>query len=222
MCRRSAKMSSLTGQHKCHIPSMENVTLNPERTDETPGSEQLAGGAHDDIGPGSHADGCKPPGTPGVSWRPTGREGAAALAHGHRGRKAPNATPDVVVATDVVHLARTRYAGANHTHLSELLSEARRHRHLQDHPAAYPGQRWAEQSAAKASAQTPGPPGADAPERVCCCRWTAVTTPGWKSRGPSLSRVAVGGGRCHRYGGRRPLLRAGGRPQLLPADSRVS
>ena len=25
--------------------------------------------------------------------------------------------------TDVVHLARTRYAGANHTHLSELLSE---------------------------------------------------------------------------------------------------
>ena len=28
------------------------------------------------------------------------------------------------------------------------------------------------------------------------------------------------GGRCHRHGGRRPLLRAGGRPQLLPADPR--
>ena len=49
-------------------------------------------------------------------------EGAAAVAHGHRGRRPANATPDPVVA-DVVRLAGTRYAGANHTHLSELLSE---------------------------------------------------------------------------------------------------
>ena len=63
----------------------------------------------------------------GVSERHTRRilaayreEGAAAVAHGHRGRKAPNATPDAVV-TSVVSLARTKYAGA--THLSELLSE---------------------------------------------------------------------------------------------------
>ena len=49
-------------------------------------------------------------------------QGGAAVAHGHRGRKAPNATPKAV-AYDVVHLARTRYSGANHTHLSELLSE---------------------------------------------------------------------------------------------------
>ena len=48
--------------------------------------------------------------------------GAAAVAHGHRGRRAPNATPEAV-ACDVVHLARTRYSGANHTHLAELLSE---------------------------------------------------------------------------------------------------
>ena len=48
--------------------------------------------------------------------------GAASVAHGHRGRRAPNATPEAV-AYDVVHLARTRYSGANHTHLSELLSE---------------------------------------------------------------------------------------------------
>ena len=48
--------------------------------------------------------------------------GAAAIAHGHRGRRPPNATPEAV-ATAVVHLAGTRYAGANHTHLSELLSE---------------------------------------------------------------------------------------------------
>ena len=48
--------------------------------------------------------------------------GAAALAHGHRGRRPVNATPEAVIA-DVVHLAGTRYQGANHTHLSELLAE---------------------------------------------------------------------------------------------------
>ena len=65
----------------------------------------------------------------GVTTRHTRRilatyreEGAAAVAHGHRGRKPPNATPDAVVA-DVVRLARTRYEGTNHIHLSELLSE---------------------------------------------------------------------------------------------------
>ena len=49
-------------------------------------------------------------------------EGAVALAHGNRGRRPANATPDGVAA-DVVRLARTRYSGANHSHLSELLSE---------------------------------------------------------------------------------------------------
>ena len=65
----------------------------------------------------------------GVSTRHTRRllaayreKGVAAVAHGHRGRRAPNATPEAVLA-DVVHLAGTRYPRANHTHLSELLSE---------------------------------------------------------------------------------------------------
>ena len=65
----------------------------------------------------------------GVSTRHTRRmlaayreQGAAAVGHGHRGRKAPNAIPDTV-AYDVVHLARTRYSGANHTCLSESLNE---------------------------------------------------------------------------------------------------
>ena len=49
-------------------------------------------------------------------------KGVAAVAHGHRGRRPANATPDAVAAS-VVRLARTRYEGANHTHLSELLSE---------------------------------------------------------------------------------------------------
>ena len=50
------------------------------------------------------------------------KEGAAALAHGHRGRRAPNAMLEATKAA-VLHLARTRYAGTNHTHMSELLRE---------------------------------------------------------------------------------------------------
>ena len=48
--------------------------------------------------------------------------GAAALAHGLRGRRPANSTPDAVAA-DVVQLACTTYEGANHSHLSELLAE---------------------------------------------------------------------------------------------------
>ena len=65
----------------------------------------------------------------GVSSRHTRRipaayreKGAAALAHGHRGRRAPNTTSEVLLG-EVVHLARTRYSETNHTHLSELLRE---------------------------------------------------------------------------------------------------
>ena len=48
--------------------------------------------------------------------------GAGALAHGNRDRRPHNAVPEAV-ATAVVRLAATRYPGANHTHLSELLEE---------------------------------------------------------------------------------------------------
>ena len=65
----------------------------------------------------------------GVSARHTRRmlaayreDGADALAHGNRGRRPANATPNAL-ATDVIRLARSRYAGVNHTHLSELLRE---------------------------------------------------------------------------------------------------
>ena len=52
----------------------------------------------------------------GVTTRHTRRilaayreKGVAAVAHGHRGRRPTNATPDAVMAS-VVRLARTRYA----------------------------------------------------------------------------------------------------------------
>ena len=65
----------------------------------------------------------------GVSTRHTRRiladyreNGAAALAHGLRGRKPPNAIPEPI-RSRVVHLAGTIYQGANHSHLAELLGE---------------------------------------------------------------------------------------------------
>ena len=65
----------------------------------------------------------------GVSTRHTRRilaayreEGAAALAHGLRGRRASNTTSEATKA-EVLRLAQTRYPETNHTHLSELLRE---------------------------------------------------------------------------------------------------
>ena len=102
-----------------HSPHGE-CDIDAKRTDEGPGFEQPASGG-DCIGSSGRVM--------GVSTRHARRittayreEGAAALAHGHRGRKPVNATPEAVIA-DVVRLASTRYQGANHTHLSELLSE---------------------------------------------------------------------------------------------------
>jgi transposase len=50
------------------------------------------------------------------------REGAAALAHGNRGRTPANTLGDEVKAR-IVELARTKYRGCNQQHLSELLQE---------------------------------------------------------------------------------------------------
>ena len=65
----------------------------------------------------------------GVSERHTKRllagyrkHGAAALAHGNRGRRPHNAVPETASAT-VVRLASNGYAGANHSHFTELLRE---------------------------------------------------------------------------------------------------
>ena len=50
------------------------------------------------------------------------KEGAAALAHGNRGRRPANAISPSL-RDRVVNLARDRYGGVNHTHLTELLAE---------------------------------------------------------------------------------------------------
>ena len=50
------------------------------------------------------------------------RNGAAALVHGNRGRKPRNSVPEDVVAAAVI-LASGKYAGFNHSHLTEVLAE---------------------------------------------------------------------------------------------------
>jgi len=50
------------------------------------------------------------------------REGVAALAHGNRGCRPANAISEEI-RQHVIELAGTRYAGVNHTHLTELLAE---------------------------------------------------------------------------------------------------
>ena len=50
------------------------------------------------------------------------REGIAGLAHGNRGRRPWHAI-EPALAERVVELARTRYAGLNHSHLADLLAE---------------------------------------------------------------------------------------------------
>jgi transposase len=50
------------------------------------------------------------------------KEGAAALAHGNRGRVPWNAMP-AAMRQQVVTMAQERYTGINHTHLAELLAQ---------------------------------------------------------------------------------------------------
>jgi transposase len=52
-------------------------------------------------------------------------KGAAALAHGNRNRPPPNVTSPALRA-QVITLARERYQGVNHTHLTELLADRER------------------------------------------------------------------------------------------------
>ena len=50
------------------------------------------------------------------------KDGPAAMAHGNQGRRPHNAVPEAAAAV-VLELASNQYAGANHTHLTELLRE---------------------------------------------------------------------------------------------------
>ena len=119
-CRRSAKRSWLTGQHKCHIQGMENVTLTPKEQTRLQVLNSLLA---------EHITLEQAATLMGVGERHTRRilaayreEGAAAPSHGNRGRQPRNAVPEDVAAA-VVILASGKYAGFNHSHLTEVLAE---------------------------------------------------------------------------------------------------
>ena len=106
--------------HRSHIHPMENVTLTPKEQTRLQVLNSLLA-EHMTLDQAAELMGVSPRHTRRILAAYQER-GAAALAHGHRGRRRANATPGAVVA-DVVHLARTRYEGANHSHLSELPAE---------------------------------------------------------------------------------------------------
>ena len=104
------------------------------------------------------------------------RDGPAALAHGNRGRRPHNAIPEAAAAA-VVKLASNHYAGANHTHLTELLREREgidlsrpTVRRILARPA------WA--VPAVADPHNTGSGVGVCPRRAYWCRSTAATIPG--------------------------------------------
>ena len=105
--------------------------------------------------------------------------GPAALAHGNRGRRPHNAIPEVAAAA-VVKLASNGYAGANHTHLTELL----RKREGIDLSRPTVRRILTKAGMAVLAAAAPSNTGSGAgacSRRACWCRSTAATIPGWRT-----------------------------------------
>ena len=117
------------------------------------------------------------------------KEGAAALAHGNRGRRPRNAVSDDEAAA-VIQLASTTYAGANHTHLTELLRDREGIDLSRPDREAHPDQGRHPQPAQTASTQAPGTATTNAQEG-CWCRSTAATTGGWAMTVPNHLLLAV-------------------------------
>ena len=214
-CRSSAEMSAVTGQRKCH--SMENVTLTQREQARLQVLNSLLA---------EHMTLDQAATLMGVGTRHTKRilaayreKGVSAVAHGHRGRRPANATPDAVVA-GVVRLARTRYAGTNHTHLSELLSERE---------GLDIGRTTLRRILVNAGLSSPRrrPPPKHRVHRVhrvhrmpregVLIQMGGSHHPWLGDRMPPFT-LLIAVDDATGTGGRRPLLREGGRPQLLPAD----
>ena len=112
------------------------------------------------------------------------KEGAAALAHGNRGRRPRNAVSDAEAAA-VVQLASATYAGANQTHLAELLRDregidlSRRTVHRILTRAGIPSPRK------RRPPRDTGCDGSGCRRKACWCRLTAAIIPGWGMETPT-------------------------------------
>ena len=97
----------------------ERTDVEHKGTDEVTDLERSVGGALVDTRGGGGSCGER------HAWRILAayrKEGAAALAHGNRGRLPLNAMP-ASIRQQVVAIAQGRYSGINQTHLAELLAE---------------------------------------------------------------------------------------------------
>ncbi len=153
----------------------------------------------------------------GVSTRHTRRilaayseEGAAALAHGHRGRRAPNTTSDAT-RSEVLRLAQIRYPEVNHTHVSEL---------LRDREGIDIGRTTLRRILVGAGLKSPRhrrPPRHRVRRQRMPRDGMLIQVDGshhrWLGDDGSPFRPAAGRGR-------RPVLRSGEHPRLFPADER--
>ena len=127
------------------------------------------------------------------------REGAAALAHRNRGRKPRNAVADDE-ANAVVQLVSTTCAGANHTHITELL------RNREGVDLSRSTVRRILTRVVISSPRHRRPPkhrveGNGCPRLGCWCRLTTVSTGGWSMTVPIPP--APGLGRRHQRRGQR-------------------
>ena len=105
--------------------------------------------------------------------------GAAALAYGNRGRRPHNATSPGEAAA-VVQLATERYEGANHTHLTEWLSEREGSDMSRPMVRGFSLKRASAVPAVGAHRSTVSAANG-CPRRGCWCNWTAAITPGWRT-----------------------------------------
>jgi transposase len=107
------------------------------------------------------------------------KEGAAALAHGNRGRAPAHALPAAVKAR-IVEAAQTAYAGCNWAHLRDLLAE-------QEALSVSRSSVWRVLTAVgmKAPHRRRRPQHrfrrSGCPRKGCSSRWMAVATRGWRT-----------------------------------------
>ena len=146
------------------------------------------------------------------------QEGAAALAHGNRGRRPRNAVSDAEAAA-VVQLATTTYAGANQTHFAEL---------LRDREGIDLSRRTVHRILTRAGIPSPRkrrPPRHRVRRKRMPQEGMLVQVDGsyhpWLGDGRPPLHPAPGGGRCHRHCGQRGVSPGGGHPGLLRPDGGV-
>ena len=192
---------------------MENVTLTQKRAGKATGPQQLAGRAHDH-GAGGHVDGSEH--TPHQAYPGGLQQGGSSRTRSRSIVDAEHGQRDARVAERprCCVLARSRYSGTNHTHLSELLREREGIEVGRNHTAAsiLTECRSEEPSPPSGRPEAPCSPAADAPRGHADTggrQPPPVAWRPWSSQFALLLAVDDATGSCRQ----RPVLRAGEHPR---------